>query len=232
MNFYVEERLHRGAAEYEHDPTEVRLAEGEIKHFKNSPLPRWRRCYSALCQPSDSCWRSPRWLLLLLHKVSSLSSSSDISPKCVGSCSESPGGVWTWGEKMCWGEVVRTRTPRYPWISWKKQQYCQRESFIKGRKKKGKRNTDAPKTKGEKVDFVLRVWGWKMGGKEVRVKTRKPLRSHQCPQLWDCAEEEQVNFSHWSVSLLFPPPSHSLPLSLIHTHSLSHSHPLLPLLFN
>lgn len=44
----------------------------------------------------------------------------------------------------------------------------------------------------------------KDGGKEVRVKNRKPLRSHQCPQLWDCAEEEQVNFSHWSASLSPP----------------------------
>lgn len=44
----------------------------------------------------------------------------------------------------------------------------------------------------------------KDGGKEVRVKNWKPLRSHQCPQLWDCAEEEQVNFSHWSASLSPP----------------------------
>lgn len=57
----------------------------------------------------------------------------------------------------------------------------------------------------------------KDGGKEVRVKNSKPLRSHQCPQLRDCAGEEQVNFSHWSASLSLllsvsePPPP---PLSL------------------
>lgn len=80
------------------------------KLWLNSPPLRWKRCCWALRQLWDSCWR--RWvqrLLLLLHRVSSLSPSSDISPKCVWSCSESPGGAWTWGEKMCRGEAVRTR---------------------------------------------------------------------------------------------------------------------------
>ncbi len=118
---------------------------------------------------------------------------------------------------MCRGEVVQTGTPRYPRISEQQKSYYERESFIKGRERKEKKHRRAK----------LKVRRWicapcvrvKDGGKEVRVKNRKPLRSHQCPQLRDCAEEEQVNFSHWSASLS---PLHStLPLSLSSTSSSS-----------
>lgn len=88
-----------------------------------------------------------------------------------------------------------------------------RERIIHKGEKKGKKRKQQTRAK-------LKVRRWicapcvkvKDGGKEVRVKNWKPLRSHQCPQLWDCAEEEQVNFSHWSASLsscqrVCPPPS-------------------------
>lgn len=193
------------------------------KKRENSPPPQWKRCCSALRRSWDSCWRAAR-RLLLLRKGSSLSWPGGISPKCAWSCRGSPGGVWTWGE-MCWGEVVRTRTARYPWRS--EGQYCERESFIKGREKTGERKDQ------RRAKLKVRRWTWCSVCEGERQGERSARKNQKASALTSmpsavCGGRTSKLFSLERVSLP-PVPPHSLTNSLTHTHTHTHVAYFLPL---